>query len=120
MSEIILHVASLDAFFAHALASARRIDAGDYTPETPRIGFQSIEELWRTMSPERWDLLEKLQHAGPTMPDALAQRLGRDADMVAADVKELSWLGLIESDEEGRLHVPWSKITAEVSIANAA
>ncbi|MEX6507414.1 hypothetical protein [Jiella sp. M17.18] len=120
MNEIILSVATHEAFFDDLRAAARRIDAGDFTPNTPRLSFETIDDLWRTMTPERWALLGALQHRGATKPEALSDLLGRDRDAVAADVEKLTYLGLIEADEAGRVFVPWSKITAEVSIANAA
>ncbi|MCB8838650.1 hypothetical protein [Aurantimonas sp. VKM B-3413] len=120
MDEVILAVRTHEAFHDEIMAAARRIDAGDMTPNTPQIIFHSIENLWRTMTPERWAMLRSLQESGAIQPDALPGLVGREAAPVAQDVENLKQLGLIETDEEGRVFVPWSKITAEVSIANAA
>lgn len=120
MSEIILHVSTIDEFFDHAAAVARRIDAGDDTPTTPRIGFPSIEDLWSFLTPERWTLLQMLRNLGPSSVERLSKSLGRGDQGLADDVAKLTEIGLIEEDEAGNILVPWSKITAELTFEDAA
>ncbi|MCQ8784354.1 HVO_A0114 family putative DNA-binding protein [Mangrovibrevibacter kandeliae] len=120
MTEVILHVSGVDAFFDHAMAAARRIDAGDYTPNTPRVGFPSIEHLWAYMTPERWSLLRFLQEHGPTGVAALGDAIGRDVGAVEEDLGKLEEIGLVDPQPDGSVLVPWSRITVEASLAIAA
>ena len=50
----------------------------------------------------------------------LAARLGRDYRGVHADVTALLELGLIVRDDAGKISVPWSRITAELRLEDAA
>jgi predicted transcriptional regulator len=116
MTELRLHVQSLDSFFEGARRAARRIDGGDMTPETPAIAFASIEQMFATLTPNRWTLLGKLREIGPSSIRALAAALSRDYRGVHSDVSKLLEVGLIEKDPSGKVHVPWTKITAELSL----
>ncbi|MCW4117138.1 hypothetical protein NPA31_019440 [Aurantimonas sp. MSK8Z-1] len=120
MDEIILYVTTHEAFIGDLRAAARRIDAGDYTPNTPRVGFPSIEHLWAYMTPERWSLLRFLQEHGPTGVAALGDATGRDAGLVEEDLGKLEEIGLVEPQPDGSVLVPWSRITVEASLAIAA
>ena len=107
MAEIKLHVQSLDDFFVDAKRMARRLDAGDRTVEETHISFESMEVLLKALTPNRWRMLGRLRKLGPSSIRALAQALGRD-------------LGLIDRTESGKIVVPWSHITAEVALDEAA
>ena len=120
MAEVKLRIESLDAFFADARRTARKIDAGDMTAEPAVISFESMEVLLRTLTPNRWRMLRRLRVLGASSIRALAQALGRDYRGVHSDVAALVELGLIERLESGKIAVPWSHITAEVSLDEAA
>ena len=68
--------------------------------------------LLRTLTPARWQLLERLREAGPLSIYELAKRLGRDYKNVHTDVSRLAAIALIER-EGGRVHVPWDVVRAE-------
>ncbi len=120
MSEVRLHVQGLDAFFADARHMARRIDGGDVAPEPEQIAFESMELLLKVLTPNRWMLLKKLQLAGVSSIRALAQSLGRDYRGVHADVMALLDVGLVARREDTKVFVPWTRITAEMSLDAAA
>ena len=120
MAEIKLHVQSLDDFFVDAKRMARRLDAGDRTVEETHISFESMEVLLKALTPNRWRMLGRLRKLGPSSIRALAQALGRDYRGVHSDVGAMLDLGLIDRTESGKIVVPWSHITAEVALDEAA
>lgn len=120
MTELTIRVETLDEFFDRTRRSVRQIDAGDVTPKTPSVSFTSVEQFFSELTVGRWAVLNRLRALGPTSIRALAKALGRDYRGVHSDVTRLLQVGLIEKNEAGKILVPWSKITAEVSLDNAA
>mgnify|MGYP001030761603 CR=1 FL=1 len=120
MSEVKIHISNLDSFFSDALDMARRLDGGDLAPEAATVSFESMELLLKVLTPNRWTLLRSLRKQGPSSIRALAHLLGRDYRGVHADVVTLLHAGLVERTADGRIIVPWSRITAEMAIDVAA
>ena len=120
MNELRIRVEETDDFFRGALAAARRVDAGDVAARSASLSFQTMDTLFRTLTPNRWILIGTLRRMGPVSIRALAKRLERDFRGVHADVAKLLEVGLIERDDHGKIVVPWSKITAELSLDAAA
>lgn len=84
------------------------------------FSFQSPAALFRVLTPKRWELIEKLQFAGPTGARALARLLNRDVHRVHDDAQALIEFGLIEKTDEGKLTVPFERIHTEFEMAAAA
>ncbi|GGE17098.1 hypothetical protein GCM10011390_40260 [Aureimonas endophytica] len=120
MTEIMLRVSSLDQFFAEAKHAAAAIDRGEEIAHRPVVGFEGFQTFLKVMTANRWTLLGRLRSVGASSIRALAGHLGRDYRGVHADVAALLELGLIEKDEAGKIFVPWSRITAELSFEDAA
>ncbi len=121
MDEVRLHVTGIDQFFDRAMKAARRLDSGDSSPAPfAQVGFESMEQLLRLLTPNRWTLLRSLKLKGPLSIRALSKALGRDYRGVHADVTSLLQAGLIDHEENGLIRVPWSRITAEMSLEAAA
>ncbi len=91
---------------------------GDYQGEV--FVFESPAALFRVLTPNRWELVEHLQCAGPLDLRALACALGRDVSRVQADCQALLEIGLIETDADGRLCVPFAEIRADFALRGAA
>jgi predicted transcriptional regulator len=119
MKEVTLHVRNMDAFFADAKEMARRLDRGQTKTARARFAFESMDGLLKVLTANRWTLLRALRRLGPASVRALARNLGRDYRGVHADVAILVEAGLIARDE-GLVHVPWSRITAEMALDAAA
>jgi len=77
------------------------------------LSMADLPLLLRTLTPARWDLLERLRDAGPLSIYELAKRLGRDYKNVHTDVTALSKIALIERAADGRVSVPWDVVRAE-------
>jgi predicted transcriptional regulator len=120
MSEITLYATDRKGFFADVRSLAAALDHGGRTPAEPRIAFEGTETLLKVLTPNRWQLLRRLRSSGPGSIRALAAGLGRDYRGVHADVMALLDLGLIDRDGAGKICVPWSRITAELRLEDAA
>lgn len=120
MSEVRLHIAGMAGFFDEAAGAARRIDEGDGGDQEADLAFESMDLLLRLLTPNRWRLLRALKAAGATSIRRLAKELARDYRGVHADVVALTEAGLIAKMPDGLISVPWDRITAEMSLDEAA
>lgn len=82
--------------------------------------FSSAEQLFRAISPKRWELIERLQSLGPSSVRGLARALDRDVKRVHQDVTGLLELGLIERDGEGAVFVPFDHIHIDCDLKAVA
>jgi predicted transcriptional regulator len=99
---------------------ARRLDRGARRASSSHVSFETMEALLRALTPNRWSLLRRLRVDGPSSIRGLSRSLGRDYRGVHADVIALIEVGLIVRAEDGRVSVPWSRITAEMALDAAA
>lgn len=103
---------ALDRFeAAWHLASGRK-------PPAPLsvLSFAGLPLLAKTLTPARWDLLQRLAKAGPLTVYALAKLLERDYKNVHTDVARLVELKLLEKNQDGQVSVPWQAIRAELRL----
>jgi predicted transcriptional regulator len=91
---------------------------GEYQGEV--FAFESPAALFRVLTPERWELLERLQTSGPLDPAALSRALGSSEPEVAADCQALLAAGLVERTDDGRVCVPFAEIRADFALRGAA
>lgn len=84
------------------------------------FSFSSPEQLFTVLSPKRWTLVETLQKLGPSTYRALATALSRDVKRVHEDTAVLIEWGLVEINEDGRIHVPYDVIKADFDLRSVA
>ncbi|HYR36910.1 MAG TPA: MarR family transcriptional regulator [Burkholderiales bacterium] len=77
------------------------------------LSLEDLPLLLRTLTPARWQLLERLRQLGPASIYELAKRLERDYKNVHTDVTALARIGLIERGDDGGVRVPWDVVRAE-------
>ena len=77
------------------------------------LSLTDLPLLVRTLTPARWELLERLREAGPLSIYELAKRLGRDYKNVHTDTTRMVQIGLVEKADDGRVSVPWDAVRAE-------
>ena len=77
------------------------------------LSLADLPLLLRTLTPARWQLLERLREAGPLSIYELAKRLQRDYKNVHTDVSRMTGIGLVEKGADGRVSVPWDAVRAE-------
>ncbi len=82
--------------------------------------FSSAEQLFRAISPKRWELIEGLQKTGAISVRGLARELDRDVKRVHEDVQSLIELGLIERTNSGQVRVPFDRIHIDCDLSAAA
>jgi predicted transcriptional regulator len=84
------------------------------------FAFSSPAQLFSVISPKRWQLIEHLQHLGPSTIRGLARSLDRDVKRVHDDVTAMIDWGLVERNDKGLVHVPYSVIHAEFDLRAVA
>jgi len=89
-------------------------------PTAAVFTFNSPAQLFSVISPKRWQLIERLQHIGPSTIRGLARSLERDVKRVHEDVTAMIEWGLIERTAAGLVHVPYSVIHAEFDLRAVA
>lgn len=77
------------------------------------LSVQDLPLMLRTLTPARWELLDRLRDAGPLSIYQLAKQLGRDYKNVHTDVAALARIALIERRADGGVSVAWDVIRAE-------
>jgi predicted transcriptional regulator len=77
------------------------------------LSMVDLPLLLRTLTPARWQLLDRLREAGPLSIYGLAKRLERDYKNVHTDVCRMVEIGLIDKDADGRVRVPWDAVRGE-------
>ena len=103
---------ALDRFeAAWHLASGRKAPA-----PLSVLSFADLPLLVKTLTPARWDLLQRLAKAGPQTVYALAKLLERDYKNVHTDVSRLVELNLLEKNPQGRVSVAWQAVRAELKL----
>ncbi|HET6468540.1 MAG TPA: hypothetical protein VFG43_09205, partial [Geminicoccaceae bacterium] len=76
MNIVTLSVASRDDVMRRALDAF----AGD--PQGAYISFTTVELLWHTLTPKRWELLRTMTGQGAMTIREVARRVGRDVKAV--------------------------------------
>jgi len=104
MTTVTIEVASIETTAARMKSAFRAEPQGCY------ISFSSHEELWRTMTANRWAILKALTGAGPLGVRELARRLGRDVKGVHSDAQALAAAGVIDKTTEGKLLFPYDEV----------
>ena len=85
-----------------------------------RIRFASFDLLWKTLTPNRMQLIQALTGAGPTGVRELARRVGRDVRAVHADCVCLAKTGVIDKLEDGKLLFPYDGVRVNFEVPKAA
>ena len=77
------------------------------------LSLEDLPLLLKTLTPARWELVDRLRDAGPLSIYQLAKLLGRDYKNVHTDVSALARIGVIEKQSDARISVPWDVVRAE-------
>tara|TARA_A100000171_G_scaffold30907_1_gene29205 strand:+ start:316 stop:690 length:375 start_codon:yes stop_codon:yes gene_type:complete len=111
---VTLSVASRDDVTKRALA------AFDGTAQGAHISFASVELLWQTMTPKRWDLLKVMTGQGAMSMREAARRVGRDVKTVHGDVHALLNAGVLDREENGQITFPFDTVHVDFTLTTAA
>ena len=92
---VTVSVASLDDVKSRLAAAFRGEPQGNH------ISFLSVEQMWRTLSPKRAEVLRAMTSQGAISIREVARRVGRDVKAVHGDVHALLAAGVIEREGKG-------------------
>lgn len=114
MRTVTIDVADREAINARTKAAFRGEPQGDF------ISFESMEALWRTLTPNRWDILKALAGQGPVGVRALARQLGRDVKGVHTDTQALVQCGVLDKADDGKVEFPYDAVHVDFTVGRAA
>ena len=100
-------------------AKARLANAFRGEPQGNRISFLSVEQMWKTLSPKRTEILRAMTGAGPLSIREVTRRVGRDVKAVHGDVQALLSAGVIEKAERGVVF-PYDGVHVDFMLGMAA
>jgi predicted transcriptional regulator len=89
-------------------ARAARAFAG--RPQGAFISFDTVELLWKIITPKRWHILKSMAGAGPMSIREAARRVGRDVKSVHGDVQALLKAGILDHADDGRIVFPYDEV----------
>ncbi len=88
-------------------------------PQGNRISFLSVEQMWKTLSPKRTDILRAMTGQGTLSIREVARRVGRDVKAVHGDVHALLAAGVIERAGKGVVF-PYDEVRVDFMLGMAA
>jgi len=101
------------------IATCERIEKGvTVEPQDTELNFTDAAHLLSTLSEKRMELLMFLHEHGPLNIRQLAKQLERDYSNVHTDVKLLLKLGLLATNKENKVFVPWDELAIELLLGD--
>mgnify|MGYP001604747245 CR=1 FL=1 len=117
MAKLEIGVRGLRQAAQEFVKTARTLEKGAPVRVREQLYFADMPTLLRTLTAERWRLLEHIQAHGPMSVNAAARGVQRNYKNVHGDAGKLAELGLVEKLDDGRLRVPYRSIVAELKMA---
>lgn len=105
-STLVVTVQSSDEFHDDVRSALRSLERGESVESSPRISFESYDELMATLTPRTLDLLEAIRRENPESINEAARVVERDVKNVHEELSRLAQLGIIYYEEEGRSKRP--------------
>lgn len=113
MNTVTIEVADIETTKTRMKAAFRGKTRGSF------ITFPSHEDLWTTLTANRWAILKALTGAGPLGVRELARRVGRDVKGVHTDAQALAACGVIDKTDEGKLLFPYEAVHVDFMLKTA-
>jgi predicted transcriptional regulator len=114
MNTVTVGVSSFEATIDRARKAFKGIPQGE------RISFETVEDLWRTLTPRRWEIIRAMAGQGPMSIRAAARLVGYDVKTIHGDVQALLRAQILEKDEDGRIVFPYDAVHVDFTITKAA
>lgn len=83
------------------------------------ISFASVELLWRTLTPRRWDILRTMSGQGAMSIRRVARSVERDVKAVHGDITALVEAGIVERVAQGVVF-PYDAVHVDFTLTRAA
>lgn len=100
-------------------AGRRALEAFAGVRQGARVSFESVELLWKVLTPKRWALLKALAGQGAVTIREAARRVGRDVKAVHGDIHALLDAGLLDRTEDGRIVFGYDALKVEFTLLAA-
>jgi len=97
-------------------ASVQKTPASFGGRDETLLSFGTIESFIKTLTLKRWQLVQRMQGAGPMSLRAAARRIARDVKGVHSDVHALLNAGLLVRTADGRIECPFDHIRVEFDV----
>lgn len=88
-------------------------------PQGAFIDFETEEQLWKTMTLKRWQVLKVMTGVGELTIREVARRMGRDVKAVHTDITALILCGLVDKTESGKVLFPYDKVRVDFMLKAA-
>jgi predicted transcriptional regulator len=115
MKTVILEIRKFDAVLDDVAIACK---AGKST--SPRISFETVESLWKTISPKKMEILQTMAGAGALGVREIARRVARDVRAVHRDLQALKMAGIVQKTADGKQVFPYDKIHVDFTLSGAA
>ncbi len=89
-------------------------------PQGEHISFETMELLWKVLTPKNWELLKVMTGAGPMSIREASRRVGRDVKAVHGDIHVLLKAGMLVRTDDGRVAFPYDAIHVDFMVTKAA
>src|SRR5215472_11290850 len=89
-------------------------------PQGHFISFASVELLWQTLTPKRWEVLRAMTGRGAMTIREVARAVGRDVKAVHGDVHALLNAGVIDRGDDGRVLFPYDAVRVDFTLTTDA
>lgn len=83
------------------------------------IGFESLELLWKVLTPKRWEIVRAMTGTGPLAIREVARRVARDVKSVHGDVQALLKAGVLDRADDGRIVFPYDEVRVDFVVRAA-
>ena len=113
MRTVHIGVAGWDDLKRNAQAAFR----GEYQGE--HIGFVSLELMHKTLTPNRWRMLQAMMGQEAMGVRELARKLDRDVKSTHVDVTALAKAGIINRTENGSVEFPYDAVHVDYTVKAA-
>jgi predicted transcriptional regulator len=114
MKTITIGVSTLQQTRLRMAAAFRGEEQGEF------LSFASVELLWRTMTPRRWDIIRVLTGQAQMSLRAISRILTRDIKTIHGDVHALLDAGILKKTEDKKIIFPYDSIHVDFTITKAA
>ncbi|HEX19512.1 MAG TPA: hypothetical protein ENG78_01620 [Acidiferrobacteraceae bacterium] len=112
-----IEISSVEASLEQFADTWEQAERGETVAPYHGVGFESMGQLLATLTPKRWELIERLRKEGPQTIYGLAKLLERNYKNVHTDVKALLKIDIVQETMDGKVEVPWDEIDAHLSLA---
>ena len=86
----------------------------------PRISFDSVEALWKALSPKKMDILKAMTGAGQLGIREVSRKVGRDVSAVHRDLQALIVAGIVDRTDDGKVVFPYDEIHVDFTLRGVA